>query len=82
MKTESNVPLIKLICPLSEELSWDGNMLNAIDAQEYVVQDLQQTFTTKNQLFDNSVTVVQKADTSSILSRDFRVEEEERLISK
>lgn len=74
VKTESNIPLIKLICPLSEELSWDGNMLNGLEEQEYVVQDLQQTFMTSNGFFDNSLTVIQKADTSSILSRDFRVE--------
>ena len=74
VKIENNTPFVKLVCPLAEELSWDGNMLNGLEEQAYVVQDLQQTFTTTNGLFDNSVTIVQKADTNSILNRDFRVE--------
>lgn len=74
VKVESNIPYVKLICPLAEELSWDGNAFNSLEEQLYVVQDLQETFNIDGELFDNSVKVIQKADTSSLLSRDFRVE--------
>lgn len=74
VKVESNVPFVKLICPLVEENSWDGNLFNNLAEQTYVVQDLQQSFQLDDELFDHSVTVIQKADTVSILNRDYRVE--------
>jgi len=74
VKIENNIPFVKLICPLTEELSWDGNLFNSLEEEPYVVRDLQQVFETTNGSFNNSVTIIQKADTNSILNRDFRVE--------
>lgn len=74
VKVESNVPYVKLICPLEEELSWNGNAFNGLMEERYVVQDLQEPFQLDSELFDNTVKVVQHADTSSLLSRDYRIE--------
>lgn len=74
VKVESNVPYVKLICPLEEELSWDGNLFNGLAPETYVVQDLQQGYQVDDNFFDQTVTVVQKADTASLLSRNYRIE--------
>ena len=37
---EHNIPIIKLSFPLTEDKRWDGNAMNAIDFDEFKIEDL------------------------------------------
>ena len=69
---ENNIPFIKLVFPLKEDVIWDGNALNGIAMDEYEMRDIFEIRT----IFDEevkTVTVLQ-GDEEDLLFKDERTE--------
>ena len=74
---ENNIPFVKLIFPVEEDLSWDGNVLNTLDFDEYVMMDVFQEFSPDSlngTTFSNTITVVQNDFQDQITRNDVRIE--------
>lgn len=71
VKYENNIPYVKLSFPLAEGKTWDGNLMNAQDVLNYKVQDYDEALTLKGKHFHNTLSVIQRADTASIIERNF-----------
>lgn len=72
--TESNVPYLKLVFPVAENTSWDGNSYNSKTAENYTMINISQPFALENISFDNSITVVHSNNQDTIISLDSRKE--------
>ncbi|MBW8051894.1 MAG: hypothetical protein FVQ77_16465 [Cytophagales bacterium] len=69
IKVESNIPYIKLIFPVENGVIWDGNALNTIETkegEEYRIRDLGLADTIGNNIFNNTLKVIQPFITSQI----------------
>lgn len=66
---ENGQAIVKLIYPLSDGLSWNGNMFNAMDNQKYVVTELGKPYQTELFYFPNTVTIIRQDD-STLLSKN------------
>lgn len=73
VRTENNLPYVKLIFPLSEGQTWDGNALNGRGPDAYTLRDLHRPQTVGAQRFERTLTVVQQND-STLVSLDRRTE--------
>lgn len=72
-KTEENIRFIKLVFPLKKELSWNGNRLNALGEQSYIINAIHAPLTINGQLYDSTLTVLQEAD-SSLIQKKYALE--------
>jgi len=59
IKTENNVPYVRLVFPLKENKTWNGNALNGKESHEYEMINVHKPFEGKFSSFDRSVTVIQ-----------------------
>jgi len=69
IKVESNIPYIKLVFPVENGVKWDGNALNTIakkEGDEYRIEDLGLPDTIGNNIFNNTLKVIQPFNTSKI----------------
>ncbi|WP_353721982.1 hypothetical protein [Dyadobacter sp. 676] len=57
-----------LIFPVSESVRWNGNAYNNRDKEDYFYQDINRPYSESKQRFDNTLTVVERMD-SSIINR-------------
>lgn len=73
VRSEENIPYLKLTFPFSEGRTWDGNVFNDLGRETYVMRDLgkRQRFDFKN--YHETVTVIQSRD-SNLVNKDFRTE--------
>lgn len=78
---EGNINYVKLALPISEGLTWNGNLynnrveLNGLNEDEYKIALVEKPYTNPTGLkFDKSITVVQNDQQSNLLYRDSRVE--------
>jgi hypothetical protein len=74
IRTENNQYYVKLIFPVKENSTWNGNILNNLDTLDYRVRDRGKAFGLPQRSFANTVKVFQKSDTLSIIGRDKRLE--------
>ena len=63
---EDNIRYFKMVFPVSNNVSWNGNSLNTFDPQEYVYTDAHVPFTINNLSFDSTATVLQLDDENAI----------------
>ena len=66
IKTDNNSPVIKLVLPISEGLSWNPNLYNTAQANKSTYHDNNEVFNTSKSLFKNTVTVIARNDSSLI----------------
>lgn len=66
IKTESNVPYIKLSFPLEEGREWDGNALNSFDTTLYRIKDLALPTQINTFTFARSVRVIHQDDSTAV----------------
>ncbi|MCI5054868.1 MAG: hypothetical protein MRY83_02100 [Flavobacteriales bacterium] len=59
-KVEENQRKVKLIFPVKENKTWNGNVLNAGEEQEYRYTDVDTRITLDTMVFDSALTVVQQ----------------------
>jgi hypothetical protein len=66
LRTENNVTVVKLAFPVREGLRWNGNAFNANGAQWFEIQRLDQPISVGGQRFEQTLTVVQRVDSSLV----------------
>ncbi len=74
VKTESNIPYIKLMLPVGSVDKWNGNVFNSFGFEEYNLHDLGKSYQVGEEIFNNTAKVLQELDTTSLFSRT--IEEE------
>jgi hypothetical protein len=72
-KTEENVRFVKLRFPAKINLTWNGNIYNNFDAQQYEITGIDEPQQILGFSFDSVLTVTQKAD-SNIIKKEYHVE--------
>lgn len=66
LTTIDNESFLSLVFPLDLKISWNGNQYNNRDAEDYHYQDINRSFTIGQQEFGNTLTVVERQDSSII----------------
>ena len=73
VRTEENMPYLKLIFPFEEQKTWDGNTFNDFGRETYIMQDLGKRYRFDLKNYDETVTVIQSRD-SNLVNKNFRTE--------
>ncbi len=73
IRTENNLSFIKLTFPLDNGSTWDGNALNSLTTEDYLVQDFARPFSFDSTSFPNALRVEQN-NNCNLVSLDRRVE--------
>ena len=74
VKTESNVPYIKLVFPVEKGVSWNGNGENAKGKDDYEYEWKEKNYTVNNHYFANTISVLQSPNDSNKVKKDYRKE--------
>jgi hypothetical protein len=74
VQSEANTSYLKLKFPLKEGSTWNGNLYNNGAAEDYLLQDVGQSQTFNQKIFDNCVTVTQSDNQDFIVFLDERKE--------
>jgi len=62
IKTENNIPFIKLVLPLDRDSNWNGNALNSLEFQNYTLQGFLLPF----EDYERSFRVIHQEDSSLV----------------
>ncbi|GAB3988908.1 hypothetical protein GCM10028807_12590 [Spirosoma daeguense] len=73
VRTENGRDFIKLLLPVYNELSWDGNQRNILGVDTYTARNVKASFYVQDKKFDNTVTIVEQND-STLISQDKRID--------
>jgi hypothetical protein len=65
-KTEENLAFQKMVFPVSAGFTWNGNAYNVLGAQDYLYGAIDISFNNGYDLYDSTITVYQRKDTSLI----------------
>ncbi len=71
---EENIPFLKITFPIENERQWDGNKLNTLEQDDYLLDSLGATYVTPNDTIDNTLTIIQSDNQDFIIQQDKRVE--------
>ncbi|TAD95457.1 MAG: hypothetical protein EAZ97_15455 [Bacteroidetes bacterium] len=71
VRNEFNFSFIKLVFPLEKDKTWNGNVLNNLGTERYVMQDLAKEFTFSGKKYSKTVTVIENND-STLVNKDVR----------
>lgn len=74
IKTESNIPFIKLVIPVKEGATWDGNSLNTYGSDQYDMNNVNEPATVLGKVYNQTLTILQEVDTTNLVHRKLRVE--------
>ncbi|WP_420148385.1 hypothetical protein [Spirosoma sp.] len=72
IRTENGRDFIKILFPVRNLLTWDGNQRNGVDADEYQIRNVGHTYYVSGKQFNETATVVEQDD-STLTSQDKRV---------
>ncbi len=70
---EENFKYVKLVFPLKEGVSWDGNVYNTQDKWEYEIQNLGESYTVNGTNYSETATVLQYIE-KNFVKDDYSVE--------
>lgn len=76
VKTENNVPFVKMIFPLKNKATWDGNRLNPYfkgNPETYTIGMLGESFAVGGTTYPNVVQIIQAQD-SSLIDKNVSIE--------
>jgi hypothetical protein len=73
VRTEENIPFLKLTFPFEELKMWDGNTFNDLGRETYQMRDLGKRYRFDFKNYDETITVIQNRD-SNLVNKDFRTE--------
>lgn len=73
IKIENNEPFIKLVFPIENGITWNGNAVNDFLSEEYTAEVLSAPFRLNGESFSKAIQVIHSQD-SSIVDRDVRTE--------
>jgi len=68
-KVEENVTFVKLIFPVVEGHTWNGNALNTLGEQDYEFDNVNEPYTVDGVTFDSTITVIQNIDINMIFEK-------------
>ncbi|MDH5367139.1 MAG: hypothetical protein OEW67_09145 [Cyclobacteriaceae bacterium] len=71
---QGNVNHAKLIFPIKEGKTWDGNTYNTIDEDMYEMRNVNLSYTIDTITFPETVTVIQHENLDLLVETDYRVE--------
>ncbi len=71
-KYEENMHFVKLIFPVKENKTWNGNALNTIGEWNYEYANVNDEYEINGFSFDSTLTVIQRADSSLIEKQDYQ----------
>ncbi len=74
VKTENNVAYVKMVFPVEEGTSWNGNALNARQEERYQARNLGVDLAVGDSTFANTLTVVQREVLDTLVFHDVRRE--------
>ncbi|WP_428657888.1 hypothetical protein [Runella sp.] len=66
VKVENNRPFVKIIFPLYEGLTWNGNQYNTLPAQTYEAHFTKEPITLNTLSFPESLNIIQQNDSSLV----------------
>ena len=70
-RIEENQRVLVLKFPVSEGISWNGNLFNDSDTEIFRYQDIDTTIVIQGQTFENAVLVIHSADTNNVINNRF-----------
>ncbi len=73
IRTENNIPYIKLIFPVKEDAKWNGNAKNIYDEQSYTMKNLDQVYDVLGLSYSQTL-MVEINKSQSIVDKDHRYE--------
>jgi hypothetical protein len=65
-----NQSLVPLVFPVDPKLTWNGNMYNTLDPENYLYEDINQPYQIGTLSFDKTLTLVERRDTTSVIDYD------------
>jgi len=72
---ENNIPLVKLVFPLREEKTWNGNVLTDREPDEYTMVNLRWAYDDSvENVYDKTVTVIQEENRDPVVQTNLRRE--------
>ena len=66
LTTIDNQTFLSLVFPIDSKVTWNGNTYNNLDAENYHYQDINKSIKMDTLSFDNTLTLVERKDTSII----------------
>ena len=66
IRTENGQDFVKLLFPLHDQLTWNGNRHNAADETNYEVRNNEQPYRVLDKLFDKTVTIMAQDDSTLV----------------
>lgn len=69
-KVEENLRYVKLIFPIIENKTWNGNAFNTLGAHDYEYDNIFEPYTVNGLTFNSTVTVIQYDDTNGIFVKN------------
>ncbi|WP_448520692.1 hypothetical protein [Rhodoflexus sp.] len=73
MRTEENVPFLRLVFPVRVGLTWNGNQFNTLSRENYRITDIGTRRIFDGRSYDQTLTVLQRND-STLVGKDKRME--------
>lgn len=71
-RVEENIRYIRLVFPVKENTTWNGNAQNTIGEWDYEYENVDEAFHAGNTHFDSTLTVIQKNDINLLEHRFYR----------
>ncbi len=72
--TEGNIPFVRIAFPASKNNEWNGNVLNSLEADSYIIESAGGSYELDTELEFNDVLVISQEDELNELIRDQREE--------
>ncbi|GAB3513697.1 hypothetical protein GCM10027341_56030 [Spirosoma knui] len=72
IRTENGQDLVKLVFPVSDQLSWNGNRHTTREPDDYIIRNSNQPYRVSDKQFDQTATVLEQND-STLVSQDKRL---------
>ena len=69
-KVEENIRYVKLIFPVADGQTWNGNAYNTLGQQDYKYDNVFAPYSINGLSFDSTVTVIQDKDTNMVTVKD------------
>ncbi|MFN8356353.1 MAG: hypothetical protein U0Y10_17990 [Spirosomataceae bacterium] len=73
IKTENNIPYVKLTFPVRRGQKWNGNVYNALGKDDYEMDAADKNYSYNGQQYEAVLTVIQQND-STLVSQNKRIE--------
>lgn len=73
MRTEENIPYLRLVFPVRVDKTWNGNQYNTLSRENYRITDIGSRYLVDGRPYNETLTVLQRND-STLVGKDKRME--------